>query len=195
MKVAKLMLTATPSYVIAHALDVPAQTIHKDMKWVSEWWFQADTREITRLKDRRVKQIEFVMSQAGQAYEISKREMLPCKPCGMKGYVPGKGVCHICEGEGVVEIPTSGDPVWLRVILDSVMGIAKIEGIMGDKKRDGGVMREETQRTEETRISRMSDDEIIAVKVSTERQLRETKIEGNGNGEALRLGVEEKGDE
>jgi len=138
---------------IGIALGIELRFVHAISKNIYERWRADPNQEIEDKRNLRSKQLEVVLQKAHQAFECSRKDVEEfsteesvCRACnGRKQFkdetsASGFSDCKSCNGVGriITEKVTVkkkvGDPAFLALAKEVVKELAKIDGIVQDKK-------------------------------------------------------------
>lgn len=192
-KVAEMLIQGVQSQTeMALRLGCSQPTISNDIAAVFDQWLRDDIRKVKRLRLYRLRQLERAGLEAYQGYQISRQnaeevhtayERESCPECvarrikeentGKKPVKPSNGsICGTCGGRGyqLVENITrrvkgqAGDAALLRIYLDSLKEIAKLQGLY-PKEKDGKANGLNVHlHANKYDFSKLSTDDLLRVK-------------------------------
>lgn len=137
----------TNQHDIAAAFGVAQSSVSNWMKEVYTAWAEADAQDSIAERTVRVKQLEYILTQALNSYDISRRDAeewevteRPCESCGGSGkWLPKDSTetkpCRGCNGKGQIKSERTkskaqaGDPTFLKVAKDCIVEAARLKGL------------------------------------------------------------------
>lgn len=121
---------------IATRLGLKEIVVYAYVKQIYDRWELESTERLRDMRANAIRRMEKCASLAMTSYEESRRVVVTCKSCkgtGMKGET--LDWCTTCDGRGTVEKKQAGDPTHLRVYLEGMREVARLQGLYGERGR------------------------------------------------------------
>lgn len=134
MRVAELTLRGVPQIEIAAELGVKQPCVSKDLTVVREHWLQSAIRAFDQHRAEELARISLVEAEAWKAWQESGGVKTKTKKVKLKSADPKAKASKTPDEVQTFEWYETGDPQYLKIVMDCVAQRCKLLGIAAPEK-------------------------------------------------------------